>query len=89
MVPSSIFDVNQYLKYDNDKQQPLFDHAFSVKYTVGFSFLNKYYATKNHPYGGKGGIINNPFGGNVESFQSFEMILIFLMEIIVQWFSGL
>ena len=42
---SSIFDINQYLKYENDKQQPLFDHAFSVSYTVGFLLLNKYDAT--------------------------------------------
>ena len=28
-----------------------------MKYTVGFVFLNKYDATKNHPWGGKGGII--------------------------------
>ena len=57
MAPSSIFDVNQYLKYENDKQQPLFDHAFSMRYTVGFVFSNEYDATENHPWGGKGGII--------------------------------
>ena len=45
VAPSSIFDVNQYLKDENDKQQPLFDHAFSVRYTVGFIFSNKYDAT--------------------------------------------
>ena len=45
MAPSSIFDVNQYLKYENDKQQPLFDHVFDVRYTVGFFFSNKYDAT--------------------------------------------
>ena len=28
-----------------------------MRYTVGFSFLNKYDATKNHPWSGKGGII--------------------------------
>ena len=39
--PSSIFDVNQYLKYKNDKQQPLFDPAFAVRYTVGFFFKKK------------------------------------------------
>ena len=58
MAPSAIFDANQYLKYENDKQQPLFDHSFSVRYTVGFFLLNKYYATKKHPWGGKGGIIS-------------------------------
>ena len=57
VAPSSIFDVNQYLKYANNKQQPLFDHAFDVRYNVGFLFLNKYDATKNHPWGGKCGII--------------------------------
>ena len=45
VAPSSIFHFNQYLKYENDKQQPLFDHAFSVSYTVGFLLLNKYDAT--------------------------------------------
>ena len=58
MTPSSIFDVNQYLKYKNDKQQLLFYHAFSVRYTVGIFFSNKYDATKNYPWGGKGGIIS-------------------------------
>ena len=57
MAPSSIFDVNQYLKYENDKQWPLFDHAFAVRYTIEFVFLNKYDATKKDPWGGKGGII--------------------------------
>ena len=28
-----------------------------MRYTVGFSFLNKYDATKKHPWGGKGSII--------------------------------
>ena len=46
MAPSSIFDVNQYLKYENDKQRPLFDHAFAMRYTVEFIFFNKYDATK-------------------------------------------
>ena len=41
VVPSSYFDVNQYLKYENDKQRPLFYHAFAVRYTVEFVFLNK------------------------------------------------
>ena len=54
---SSFFDVNQYLKYENDKQQPLFYHVFSVMYTVGFFFSNKYDATESHPWGGKGDII--------------------------------
>ena len=36
LAPSSIFDVNQWLEYENDKQQSLFDHAFDVSYTVGF-----------------------------------------------------
>ena len=58
VAPSSIFDVNQYLKYKNDKQQPLFDHAFAMRYTVVFLFSNKYDATKNHPWGGKGGIVS-------------------------------
>ena len=53
-----MFDVNQYLKYKNDKQQPLFDHAFAMRYTVVFLFSNKYDATKNHPWGGKGGIVS-------------------------------
>ena len=38
-------------------KKPLFDHAFAVRYTVGFVFLNKYYATENHHWGGKFGII--------------------------------
>ena len=57
VAPSSIFDVNQYLKYEKDKQRPLFDHAFAVRYTIEFVFLNKYYATEKDPWGGKGGII--------------------------------
>ena len=57
MAPSSIFYFNQYIKYENDKKQPISDHAFSVRYTVGFFFLNKYDATENHPWGGKVGII--------------------------------
>ena len=40
VAPSSIFDVNQYLKHENNKQQLLFDHAFAVRYTVEFVFLN-------------------------------------------------
>ena len=73
LAPSSIFDVNQYLKYVNDKQRPLFDHAFSVRYTVEFVFLNRYDATENDPWGGKGGIIlklrndNNISNGNNSS----------------------
>ena len=58
MAPSSMFDVNQYLEYENDKRKPLFDHAFAVRYTVGFIFSKKYDATKNHSWGGKGGIIS-------------------------------
>ena len=57
MAPSSLFEVSQYLKYENDKQQPIFDHAFSVRYTVGFFFFNKYDATEKHTWGGKSGII--------------------------------
>ena len=57
VVSSSILDVNQYLKYENDKKRPLFDHAFAVRYTIEFVFLNKYDATKKGPWGGKGGII--------------------------------
>ena len=57
MAPSSIFDVSQYLKYDDDNQQTIFFRAFSVRYSVGFLFSDKYDATKNHPWGGKGGII--------------------------------
>ena len=49
VVTSLIFDVNQYLKYENDKQRPLFDHAFAVRYTVEFVFFHKYDATENHP----------------------------------------
>ena len=45
---SLIFDVNQYLKYENDEQQPLLDHALAVRYIVGFLFLNKYDATEKH-----------------------------------------
>ena len=45
MAISSVFDVNQYLEYENDKQQPPFDHLFDVRYTVGFLFSNKYDAT--------------------------------------------
>ena len=73
VAPSSNFDVNQYLKYENDKQQPLFDHAFAVRYTVEFVFFNKYDATKKDPWGGKGGIIlklqndNNISDGNNSS----------------------
>ena len=39
VAPSSIFDVNQYLKHENDKKRPLFDHAFAVRYTVEFFFF--------------------------------------------------
>ena len=35
-----------------------FDHSFSVRYTFGFVFSNKYDATKTHPWGGKCGIIS-------------------------------
>ena len=38
VAPSSIFDVNQYLKYENDKQRALFDYAFDVRYTIEFFF---------------------------------------------------
>ena len=31
VAPSSIFDVYQYLEYENDKKQPLFYRAFTVK----------------------------------------------------------
>ena len=48
-------DVNQYLEYENDMQQPIFDHVFYARYTV---FLNKRDATKIHTWGGKGGIIS-------------------------------
>ena len=41
----------------NYKQQSLFDYVFAVRYTVGFFFSNKYDATKNNPWGRKGGII--------------------------------
>ena len=71
VVTSSIFYVNQYLGYENDKQQPLFDHDFDVRYTVGFVFSNRYYSTEKHTWGGKGGIIlkiqndiNIPNGNN-------------------------
>ena len=57
MAPSSIFNVNQYLEYENNKQQPIFDHAFSVMYTVEFVFSNKYDATEKNPWSGKFGII--------------------------------
>ena len=57
MAPSSDFDVNQYLKYENDNQQPIFDQSFTVRYTVAFLFSNKYDAFKNNPWGGKGCII--------------------------------
>ena len=73
MAPSSIFDVNQYLKYENDKQRPLFDHAFAVRCTVEFVFFDKYDATEKDPWGGKGGIIlklqndNNISDGNNSS----------------------
>ena len=40
VAPSSNLDGNQYLKYENDKKRPLFDHAFAVRYTVEFVFLN-------------------------------------------------
>ena len=53
VAPSSIFDVNQYLKYENDKQRPLFDNAFAVRYTVEFVFFNKYDATKKVSLGWK------------------------------------
>ena len=39
VAPSSIFDVNQYLKHENDKKRPLFDHAFAVRYNVEFVFF--------------------------------------------------
>ena len=70
MAPSSYFDVNQWLNYENDKQRHLFDHAFSVRYTVEFVFLNKYDGTKKDPWGEKTGIIlmlqneNNISDGN-------------------------
>ena len=57
MAPS-ILEVNQYLKYKNDKQQPLFDHVFAVRYTVRFVFFNKYDGTEKNTWGGKGGIIS-------------------------------
>ena len=38
VAPSSIFDVNQNLKYENFKQKPLLDYAFAVSYNVGFVF---------------------------------------------------
>ena len=72
MAQSSIFDVNQYLKCENDKQQPLFDDAFAVRYTIVFVFLYKYDETKKHPWGEKYGIIsklrndiNIPDGDNI------------------------
>ena len=70
MAPSSIFDVNQYLKYENDKQRTLFDYAFDVRYTIEFFFFN---ATEEYPWGGKVGIIlklqndNNISDGNNSS----------------------
>ena len=38
VAESSIFDVNQYIKYENDKEQLFFDCAFAVRYTVGVVF---------------------------------------------------
>ena len=73
VAPSSIFDVNQYLKHENDKQQPLVDHEFAMRCTIEFVFLNKYDATENDPWGGKGGIVlklrndNNISDGNNSS----------------------
>ena len=73
MAPSSNVDVNQYLKYENAKQRPLFDHAFAVRYNIKFVFLNKYDGTEKDPWGGKGGIIlklrndNNISDGNNSS----------------------
>ena len=58
MASSSIFDIYQYLKYENDKQQPLFDQVFAVRCNVGFVFSNKYCATEKHPWGGKSDIIS-------------------------------
>ena len=31
VAPLLIIDVNQFLKYEIDKQQPLFDHTFDVR----------------------------------------------------------
>ena len=56
-APSSIFDFNHNPKYERDKQQPLFDHAFAVRYIVEFVFSIKYDETKKYPWGGKGDII--------------------------------
>ena len=67
------FGVNQYLKYENDKQQHLFDHAFAVSFSVEFVFSNKHDATKNNPWGGRRGILSklwndvNINGGNNSS----------------------
>ena len=58
MVSSSTFDVNQYLIYENDKQQHIFDRAYDVRYAVGFLFSNKYDTIEKHPWGGKGGIVS-------------------------------
>ena len=44
MEPQSIIDVNDNLQYENDKQQPIINHAFARSYTTGFVFLNKYFA---------------------------------------------
>ena len=46
VAPSSIFDVNQYFKYEMISNNLVLINAFSVRYTVGFVFSNKYDATK-------------------------------------------
>ena len=89
MAPSSIFDVNQYLKYENNKQQPIFDRAFAVRYTVRFVFLNKYDATENHPWGRKVGIISKSKNDiNITNGNNSSMICCIMKEVFLAKADG-
>ena len=89
LAPSSIFDVNQYLKYENDKQGPLFDYAFSVRYTVEFIFFNKYCATKKYPWGGKGGIgLKLRNDNNISDGNNSSMIRMIMKEVLLAKADG-
>ena len=89
VAPSLIFDINQYLKYENYKKQPLFDHAFAVRYTVEFVFLNKYDATEKHSWGRKGGItmkLRNDI--NIQDGINISMICGIMREVLLAKAGG-
>ena len=89
VAPSSIFDFNQYLKYENNEQQLLFYLAFSVRYTDGFSFLNKYDSIEKHPWGGKGGIISKLRNDiNIPNGNNSSMICRIINEVLLAKADG-